>query len=233
MTLNGDVTLGSFNGGSGSAQGILSINNGTLSVAGNIFGGGGNSILNVSGGTLVLSNKAGATGFPLTALNLTNAALHLNVNGSSPTTNIVATTVGASGTTIITIDSITNVFNSITIPLISYAGANPFSHFALAALPAGFSGNLVDNSANKRIDLSVTSSSAPPSPIILPPTLNGTTLTLRVNSQSGFDYVLEVASQLAPPNWAGIQTNAGGGTLTFNIPVSSSNSQQFFRIRIQ
>jgi beta-mannanase len=231
--VNSNVTLGSFSGSFGSAAGTLNLNGGTFMVAGNIAGGGGASTVNVNGGILVLAGRAGASGSPLTALNLTNAFLHLNLNGNLAAANIVATTVAASGTTVLTVDSITNVSGTTALPLVSYAGTDPFSHLTLAALPAGYTGNLVDNVSNKRIDLNVASSTGPPPPTILLPSLNGTNLTFYINSQSGFDYVLEMTPQLAPASWAGIQTNAGGGTLTFAIPVNLTNPQRFFRISVQ
>jgi hypothetical protein len=44
--------------------------------------------------------------------------------------------------------------------------------------------------------------------------------------------VLEVTPQLAPANWTAIQTNGGGGLLTFTIPINA-DTQQFFRIGVQ
>jgi autotransporter-associated beta strand protein len=69
-------------------------------------------------------------------------------------------------------------------------------------------------------------------PTILPPSLNGTNLTLQTSSQSGFNYMLQATAQLTPSNWTAIQTNAGGGVLTFTIPISAG-TQQFFRICVQ
>ena len=69
-------------------------------------------------------------------------------------------------------------------------------------------------------------------PTIFPPRWDGTNLTLQVSSQSGFNYVLQSTVQLVPANWTAIQTNAGGGLLTFTIPVNGG-SQQFFRLSVQ
>jgi hypothetical protein len=159
--------------------------------------------------------------------------VRLNINGGSPATNIVATAIGVGGMTTIVVDSLANVTGTTTIPLISYSGADPFAHLALAPLPAGYTGNLVDNAANQRIDLNVASTATPPSPVILPPTISGTNLTLQTASQSGFNYVLEGTSQLAPANWYGVQTNPGGGTVSFSVPISLLNSNQFFRLRVE
>jgi autotransporter-associated beta strand protein len=69
-------------------------------------------------------------------------------------------------------------------------------------------------------------------PTILPPSLNGTNLTFSVNSQTGFNYVLQATPQLAPAYWTAIKTNAGGGLVTYTISISTG-AQQFFRILVQ
>src|SRR5437762_3529658 len=69
-------------------------------------------------------------------------------------------------------------------------------------------------------------------PTILPPLWDGTNLRLQLNSQAGFNYVLQATPQLTPANWTAIQTNAGGGLMTFVIPTNAS-TQQFFRISVQ
>jgi autotransporter-associated beta strand protein len=69
-------------------------------------------------------------------------------------------------------------------------------------------------------------------PTILAPLWDGTNLRLQVNSQTGFDYVLQATPQLMPANWLATQTNSGGGLVTFTIPTKAS-TQQFFRISVQ
>jgi autotransporter-associated beta strand protein len=69
-------------------------------------------------------------------------------------------------------------------------------------------------------------------PTILPSSWNGTNFTLQASSQTGFNYVLQSTAQLAPANWTAIQTNVGGGLLTFTIPLNGG-SQQFFRLSVQ
>ena len=70
-------------------------------------------------------------------------------------------------------------------------------------------------------------------PIIQSPSLNGTDLTLRVDSQAGLNYVLEATPLLVPATWTGIQTNAGGGSLTFTVPINPATANMSFRIRVQ
>ncbi len=105
--------------------------------------------------------------------------------------------------------------------------------FAATNLPALSTTNLFWDSSrlNSQGILAVALKTAA-SPTILPPSWNGTNLMLQANSQSGFAYVLQAATQLAPANWTAVQTNAGGGLVTFTIPISAS-TQQFFRIWVQ
>jgi len=230
FTVSGNVTLGSFDNGFGSATGTLNLKGGTFNVGGNLSSGGGASVVTVTGATLVLSGQAGATGQPLSILSLTNASLHLIVNGGSTATNIVATTVNAGGTTGISIDTVTNVHGTVVIPLVSYTGSDPFSHLTLGVMPTGYNGSLVDNAANHRVDLSVGLAT----PLISWAGLRGTNLVFQTtNSAAGLNYVIEATPGLSPANWQALKTNAGGGTLFFTNPVSGTNLQQFFRIRVQ
>ena len=165
-----NLVLGAVNGFPGTALGTLNITNGTVA-ANTIIAGGGTSTINLNGGTLIVTNTAGTPAAPLTALNLTSASLHLDINPSAKATNIVATTVETSGTTTITIDSISGTPASATFPLINYTGTDPYPNLALnPTLPAGYiSGNLVDDTINNTIDLGVT-------PVTLPtPTFSNLT----------------------------------------------------------
>ena len=113
--------------------------------------------------------------------------------------------------------------------LFSGAINGAFTSTNLPALPA----NLFWDTSKLNSDgiLTVALQTAAATPVIFSPTLNGTNLTLQVNSQSGFNYVLQATAQLSPADWTPIQTNSGGGLLSFTIPISST--QQFFRISVQ
>lgn len=153
------VVMAILLGTGGSSTGSFNVTNGTLAVS-TISVGTGNSTININGGTLVVTNTVGTTAAPLTALNLSSANVQLNVSGAANVTNIVATTVGTSGTTTITINSVASVTGTTTIPLMGYTGADPFASLTLAPLPTGYTGTLVDNSSNNRIDLQVSPPSA-------------------------------------------------------------------------
>ena len=71
-------------------------------------------------------------------------------------------------------------------------------------------------------------------PIMVSPALTGTDLTFKVASQAGLNYVLVASPTLSSETWTGIQTTPGtGGLLTFTIPITPGNPQQYFRIDAQ
>jgi hypothetical protein len=185
---NGTLVVGSGGlslanqGALGASTGNLNISGGAVNSSGNIIkttSAGTGNITFSSGGTLIMASgkTVGTTAVPINTLTLVDgSSLHLNVNASSTMTNIVSTTVAASGTTTITIDSIANYIGGTTTnALISYTGTDPFTSLTLAPLPAGFTGSLSDNSGNGRIDLVITAG-----PSVVPPiaiTWNGGSLT--------------------------------------------------------
>lgn len=241
INLNGTATLISTNiilaqataGATASlVSGSLNVTNG--SVLGNIIAGGGVSTVNLNGGSLVVSNFAGTTVAPLSALNLTSASLHLKADGNATTTNIVATAVTATGTSTITIDSIVNVTGPKTIHLLGYNGTDPFGSLALAPLPSGFSGNLVDNPGSIDLSLHV----AP----IVPPTIRGITIsssqviisgTNNVGAGGTYHILTTTNLTLAITNWT-VLTN---GSFDANGNFSSTNavgtnSQSYFKLQV-
>jgi autotransporter-associated beta strand protein len=161
LNVSGNLNLALATGGTGAGTtaGTLNINGGIVA-AGSIVAGtnGASSTVTLSGGTLVVTNSCGTPAAPLTALNLSGGVLQLmNVNGALTSTNIVATTINASGSATINIGSIVNALGTIQIPIISYTGADPYSSLALGTIPAGStSASLVDDTANSTIDLMVT-----------------------------------------------------------------------------
>ncbi len=71
-----------------------------------------------------------------------------------------------------------------------------------------------------------------------PPELNnphytGTTFTVGVPTQSGFNFILEFKNSLTDASWTAVQTNAGtGATITMtNSAVTAPN--RFYRVRVQ
>ena len=241
VNVNGTATLISTNiilaqaaaGANASlVTGTLNVTNGT--VRGNIAAGGGISTVNVSGGTLVVSNSAGTTAAPLTVLNLTSASVHLKADGNVTATNVNALSVTASGTTI-TIDSVANVAGPHTIHLISYTGTDPYSGLSLAPLPTGYAGNLVDNSGV--IDLNVTVSAPPPPPTIRNIVNNGGQVIIggTNNSGTGGSYSVLSSTNLAVPltNWTLLNSGTFNANGNFSYTNAlGTNSQRFYILRV-
>jgi len=236
-TLNLALTTGGT--GDTSASGTLNIS-GTVqagSILGDVVNNAGQSTITLSGGTLTVTNTIGTSAAPLTTLNLNGGTLQLDLNGSSTVTNIVATTVNTNAITPLTIGSIVNIFSPTTVALISYTGTDPYGSLSLNPLPAGYAGHLVDNQANQRVDLDITS--APPQPpVITSISVSGTTLTL--NATNGTDngqFVLLGTTNVALPlsQWKPILTNnfngSGGLNLVTNI-INSSVPHRFYILQV-
>jgi autotransporter-associated beta strand protein len=198
----------------------------TLSGNGNVLGNvaaTGTVSPGVSVGTLTFSGNLTLSGTTVMELNRTNAqnadlASAANViYGGTLTVNNIGDAL-QSGDTF-------NLFDG------TISGT-----FAVTNLPALSSTNLYWDVSLLQSQgvIKVGAYSTASSPIISSPVLSGTNLVFQVNgSQSGFNYILEGTPQLLPAAWTGIQTNAGGGTLTFSVPVTANPPQQFFRIRVQ
>ncbi|MBW8863957.1 MAG: hypothetical protein JF609_03355 [Verrucomicrobia bacterium] len=242
ITVNGTAVLAcpnivlaqAFAGANASlVTGTLNVTNGTI--RGNVFAGGGVSTVNLNGGTLVVSNSAGTAAAPLTALNLTSAALRLKVDGTLTSTNIAATTITTSGTSTITIYSVSNVVSSMTNHLISYTGGTPFAGLSLAPLPSGYSGSLVDNGGS--IDLVVNVAVSKP-PTIRNITISGGGQVIiggTNNVGAGGTYTVLTATNLLTPlvNWL-VLTNgnfdASGNFSSTN--TAGTNSQRYFMLKV-
>jgi hypothetical protein len=212
-------------------SGTLNITNGTAQV--NITAGGGLSIVNVNGGTL--TGAAGSPAAPLSALNLKNAALHLNVDGNATTAPVNAVGVTAAGTTI-TIDSVANVAGPHTIHLLSYSGSSPFAGLTLAPLPSGFTGSLVNNSG--LVDLQINVSATPPSPTIRNSFVSGGQLVMSgTNNNSGVgggSYHVLTSTNVALPltNWSVLSSGTFDPNGNFSVTNPMTGSKGFFLLRV-
>jgi autotransporter-associated beta strand protein len=70
-----------------------------------------------------------------------------------------------------------------------------------------------------------------PQPTIAPVSVSGTNLVLTIPSISGYNYVLQSATNMTPTiNWQYESTNAGnGGNLILNVPIDPAKPQKFLR----
>jgi autotransporter-associated beta strand protein len=171
-------------------------------------------------GTLSFSNALVLAGDTVMELNRTNA----------PSADLISAATMVLGGTL----TVTNLGGALqagdSFQLLS---GNLSGSFAATNLPALSRSNLFWDTSRLGSQgiLAVDLETALP-PMLMAPRWNGTEFTLQVSSQEGFNYVLEGATQLAPANWVSLQTNTGGGTLTFAVPLSPATPQQFFRISV-
>jgi len=210
LVVNGTLNLG-VNVSSSSTAGTLNINGGTVQ-ANTIVAGvnGAQSTIDLNAGTLFITGTAGSTAAPLTTLNLSDATtLELDVNGGADVTNLVATSVTSAGTTTLQIGLLAAVTTGVTYPLISYTGADPYSGLSLA-LPAGYTGSLVDNSGSGIIGLVLTTVPVVRSAHLTGIGVSGPTLSLSAtNGVPGGRWVLLETTNLTKPvsQWLPILTN--------------------------
>ena len=185
----------------------------------------GQSTINSVNGTLVITNTAGATGAPLTALNLTGGTLQLNVNGAVNATNIVATSVTTSGTTTLTIGSLSGATTGVTYPLISYTGTDPYGSLSLSPLPAGYQGTLVDNPGVVGLQLTVAPPLTPPRFTSVSVSGNGSTLNIAgTNGVANGSFILLESTSIAPPvHWTPALTNSYNAHGAFNVSTNILN----------
>ena len=233
----GTLYLGVTAGGTGAAStaGTLNLNGGNVQ-AGTIVAGtnGAISTITLNGGSTLTVATAGTPAAPLTTLNLYGGTLQLNVNGPS-TTNIVVTSLGLSGTTVINLGSVLNLPGPTTVALISYTGGDPFNNLTLGTLPTGYAGQLVDDAADSIIGLQFTTVAPPVSHLAISQfSLSGANVTISGMNQGTGTYYVLTSTNLALPlsQWKPAATNVltGSGSFTFTATnaVLPNASQQFY-----
>jgi len=224
-------------GGFSGQSGTLNIRNGTV-LANAIISGGGTNAITMNNATLVITNHAGVPGAAIGSFAITNSTLHLSLNGGAISTNLVVSNLVANGISTIVIDAVANVGGATTFPLISYTGTAPANgSFVKGTLPAGFSANLVNNTAQKRIDLVVATNSTV-TPRILAFMLAGT--NLMIGGSNGFPgggyYVLASTNLLLPRSlWLPVSTNPFdvNGAFNFTNPMNPGALQLFYLLQLQ
>lgn len=209
----GTVVSAGTLGGDGSVSSAVTVSSaGTLQPG---LGGGDTSTLTINN-SLTLAGKAVFT------LNRTNAQTASKVSGVSLLTLGGTLSVTNAGPALQAGDTF-KLFNG------TLSGA-----FAVTNLPAlSFTNLYWDVSLLNSQGIIRVASTVAPRPTIQPPSVSGTNLVLKLQSAVGFNYVLEATPALVPASWTGIQTNAGGGLLSFTVPINPANRQQFFRFRVQ
>jgi hypothetical protein len=222
--------------GPASVQGTITVNNGLLAVN-RLMAGNGTSTIVISNSTFALSNAM--TGSGLSRLSLTNAQLRLSINGSAAAANILVTNLVAASMNTIAIDSITNVSSDTTLPLISYGNmtGTVAANFGLAPPPGNYAMNLIDNPAQKRIDVRIRQGTNPV------PEFTGLALTssdLLINGSNGapnWSFYLRATTNIELPmsNWLVLSTNAFdfNGSFFLTNPLDPGFPQRFFRLEMR
>jgi hypothetical protein len=161
FTVNGNVTLGVFDGGLGTTTGRLNINGGTFGVTGNITNGGGGSTLNISGGLLNLSGGTLTVG-TVTGNGVINGAtivpvggvIHPGLGGADTSTLTISNNLMLAGGAVFTLnrDAAQNSSRIAGLNTVTYGGTltvtnagsplipgDTFTLFQAAAYHGGFS----------------------------------------------------------------------------------------------
>jgi hypothetical protein len=242
LVVNSNMFLTSLAGGAGnySLNATLNINGGTV-LANTIVNGGGQAVVNINGGTLDLANTMGTSARAISVLNLSNAVLHFQLDGSAMVTNIVTTNLIVSGLTSIVVESLANAPGTNRFPLIKYMAlsGSVAGNFSVAAVPDGFAGSLSNNAANQTIDLII--GPAPiPRPVITAVSFSAVNSTLTLignNGIPGNSYSVLASTNAALPLGAWVSQGDdvfdGNGNFNFIISVDPNLPRQFFVLQVQ
>ncbi len=147
-----------------------------------------------------------------------------------PFAALVATTITTNGMTTVNIGLVANVTGTLTIPLISYTGNDPYGTLTLGTVPSGYNATLVDNTGNSTVDLSITST-VNTSPTNITTAVSGNVLTLswpadhigwRLQAQTNS---LSVGINT---NWADV--TGSSATNQVSVPMNPANGTVFYRM---
>lgn len=171
LIVTNNLLMALFDAGDTASTGTLNIVDGSV-LANSISSGGGTSIINMTNGTLIITNTLGATGTPVSTLAVTNSILKLSVPNSDVAATVSTLNLGGS-TNIISIGSIdANILTyPTTFQIIKYSVGNGTNavefNIGLGTLPVGgYSGFISNDVANSSVDLVVTGGPAPPRSLV-------------------------------------------------------------------
>ncbi len=169
LKVNNVLNLASTNGATGAPvpAGTLNVGNATL-IAGTIIAGGGNSTINLVGGTLIMTNGAASAGTlvnPISNFSVSNSVLNLAIGtGITP---IVANNLTVNAPATINIPALPVIGTyPAQIPLIQYTSeSGDLMTFSLGSLPTvaavPYKGYLSNNVNNLSLDLVITNGFVP------------------------------------------------------------------------
>jgi hypothetical protein len=229
LLVNSTLRLAHYTGSGTIPVGTLNIIGGTVAGDGDIIAGGGTSKITISNGVLAVTGVVGTPAAPLTTLALTGGTVQLSVDGSAAVAVVVATAITTNGVTTVDIGSVINVTGPATIPLISFAGADPYGSLSLGTIPDGYVAHLVDNPANSTVDLSIAMVNL--NPVNITAMVNGNTLTL---SWPADHLGWRLQAQTNPlsiglgTNWFYVPGSATNNTI--NMTINPTQGTAFYRL---
>ena len=141
-------------------SGTLNISGGTMIPSAGVTAGSGTSAINMTGGTLTMTNSAatiGSLASPVGTILIANATLNLAAESLTPT--IAAGTLNGGGLANVmnfsSVPTLTNV--PAQFPIIQYTSSGgDLSTFVLGTLPGTYQGYISNNTGNSSIDLVIT-----------------------------------------------------------------------------
>ncbi|MEK7780071.1 MAG: LamG-like jellyroll fold domain-containing protein, partial [Verrucomicrobiota bacterium] len=199
-------------------------------------------LINVVGDVDLLFTKTGAKGVLVDNFSVTAKADNSPSFTNNPALVTNAIVGAAFNATLAGRASDPDAFDAITFSKVSGpAWLNVAAGGALTGTP--LIGNVGTNNFVVRVSdawggtndsaltITVTNTTPPIAPVIAPSVV-GSNLQLQIASQSGYNYVVQAATNLAPPIvWSNVSTNAGtGATLNLSAPISPGTPQRFFRV---
>jgi autotransporter-associated beta strand protein len=200
---------------------IITINGGTLGVSNALTSA--NYMIVTNSGALLLTNTFFRTPVTIGTLTASNATFHLSVNGATPFTNIVVTSVLDAGPGIaLAIDQIANLPVPLSFPIISYIGTDPDpASFTVTGLPSGYTAGAVTvDTVNKLVTVTVTPSSVASS-LVWTGSINSNWDTTTKNWVDAA--ILSLQRTYADPDAAIFNDTAANGTVTLTAAFSPFN----------
>jgi hypothetical protein len=154
-------------------------------------------------------------------------ATQLQVNGVFPERLNIRNAPGTSGTSIIgqTIDGKRYVATGITQAAEGYI----WREFQIATTNA----TVATGWAITNYLTVLPSILTPGSPTLTNPRLTGTTFTVSVPTEMGFNYILESKSSLSDAFWRAVQTNSGNGASITMITTGVEGAARLYRVRVE
>src|ERR1035437_10257015 len=199
---------------------VITVNGATLNISNTLTSV--NYMIVTNSGALLLTNTFNRTPVTIGTLTASNATFHLGVNGATPFTSIVVTSVLDAGPGItLAIDQVANLVAPATFTLISYTGTDPVAGNFTATVPSGYTAGAVTvDTVNKLVTVTITPS-AIASSLVWTGSINSNWDTTTKNWVDAT--VLSLQRTYADPDAAIFNDTAANGTVTLTAAFSPFN----------